>query len=272
MARESDWVDMEILVTVKAYPQPSHAYREAVCAAGVRLDTAEPELVRLYPVTFRDLDPERQFEKWEVIRVRVAKHSTDRRSESWRPDVDSIERLRRIPAGGHWAERREVVEPLLGPTMCELYQGRKGGGDGPSLGIVPVREILGLAVEEAEAWSPTQVALLSQRSLIGKEKRMLEKTPHTFFYRWLCPEPGCNGHRQSIADWELGQAYRRWERSGYDPVAAVRAKWGDEICGPDRELFLFVGDQHQRPGGFMVLGAFWPRCAPNRNQLELALS
>jgi hypothetical protein len=138
--------------------------------------------------------------------------------------------------------------------------------------MVAVEEMLSLAVEQADEWSPKQVALLSQPSLIGKKKAMLEKTPHTFFYKWLCPEPGCRGHRQSIVDWELGQAYRRWQGSGYDPVAAVSGKWGEEICAPERELFLFVGDQHQRPGGFMVLGTFWPRYAPDRNQLVLDFS
>lgn len=272
MARTSDWVEMELVVTVKAYPTVSQTYREAVCVAGIRVDTPEPEWIRLYPVTFRDLEPEQQFEKWEVIRLLAAKHSTDLRRETWRPDTDSITRVRKVAAGGHWPERRWLLEPLLGPTMCELHRGRKGGGDGPSLGFVPVEEMLSLIVEEAEDWSPEQIALLSQGSLIGKDKQLLEKPGHSFFYRWLCREPGCRGHRQSIVDWELGQAYRRWQRSGYDPVEAIRGKWGEEICAADRELFLFVGDQHQRPGRFMVLGAFWPRFAPDRNQLALTLS
>ncbi|MDX6582606.1 MAG: hypothetical protein QOI10_1790 [Solirubrobacterales bacterium] len=271
MARTSDWVEMDVVVTVKAYPQPSEAYREAVCVAGIRIDTPEPEWVRLYPVQFRDLPPAQRFRKWEIIRVRAAKHSTDRWLETWRPDVDSIERLRQIPAGGHWAERRALVEPLLGPTMCELYRGRKGGGEGPSLGLVPVAEMLSVTSEQADGWSAKQVALLSQSSLLGNSKRkLLEKPGHTFFYKWICPEPGCPGHRQSILDWEIGEAYRDWRNSG-DPVNAVRQKWGTEMCSSERELFLFVGDQHQRPGGFMVLGTFWPRRVPDRNQLTLAV-
>jgi hypothetical protein len=44
---------MRLLVTVKAYPQPSKRYGETVCVAGVRIDTDIPSWVRLYPVAYR---------------------------------------------------------------------------------------------------------------------------------------------------------------------------------------------------------------------------
>ena len=259
---------MEILVTVKAYPAVSMKYGEAVCVAGVRVDTPQPKWVRLFPVGFRDLPPEKQFHKWQVITLRAQKHSTDRRAESYRPDLESIRVGERIGAGGQWPERRRLVEPLLGPTMCELHRGRKGGGSGPSLGLVRPTRVVRVIPREAEPFSASQVSTLNQANLLTT-KMTLERPGHSFAYRWYCEEPGCSGHTQSIADWELGEAYRSWGRHGYDVIEAVEAKWLDFICAEHRETMFFVGDQHKRPGQFMVLGAFYPEYRPNAAQLTL---
>src|SRR5690348_15217833 len=39
MSATSEWVEMDVLVTVKAYPSISQTYGEAICVAGVRIDT-----------------------------------------------------------------------------------------------------------------------------------------------------------------------------------------------------------------------------------------
>jgi len=62
---------IDVLVLVKAYPQPSSKYTESVCVAGLRLDMQTPEWVRLYPVQFRLLSRERRFSKYDLIRLRV---------------------------------------------------------------------------------------------------------------------------------------------------------------------------------------------------------
>lgn len=254
----SDWVEMEVLVTVKAYPSISTKYSEAVCVAGVRLDTATPEWVRLFPVGFRDLEREHQFEKYDVIHLRARKHSTDTRQETWRPDVDSIEVLRHLPAGGTWPERRAIVERLVGPSMCALRRGRVRNGPGPSLGLVKPREVRGVRVADEKAWSAGQLGTVGQTNLLT-EKSELVKPAHAFFYDWVCEERGCNGHRQKIVDWELGQSYRSWKYIGAELINAVSTKWHGAMCAPDREPMFFVGDQHTRPGQFLVLGTFWPK-------------
>lgn len=271
MARTSEWVEMDLVVTVKAYPNVSQSHGEAVCVAGVRIDSPEPEWVRLFPVNYRDMPEENRFAKWDVIRVQVSKHSTDRRAESWRPNTDSVQRLGSIPAGGHWPARRQIVDPLIGPTMCELNRGREGGAPGPSRGLGRGEHVLKLDVSESDDWTPAQLLRLDQTSLLADKPR-LEKPGHRFAYQWLCAEPDCRGHNQGIVDWELGQAYRHWQRQGYDPLAEIPRKWLEEICADDRETFFFVGDQHRWPGLFLVLGAFWPRFAPDANQLQLAVA
>lgn len=270
-ATNGDWQQLRVLVTVKAYPSVSTKYGEAICVAGIRMDTPTPEWVRLFPVRYRELPAEQWFSKYEVITVTAQKHSSDKRVETWRPRQDSIARGDIVPAGGAWLERRRLVEPLLGPTMCELHRGRKGGQSGPSLGIVRPSRIRGIRVRLEDEWSLGQQSIVSQGNLMT-EKPQLVKPAHAFAYSYFCEEPGCKGHVQKIVDWELGEAYRSWHYSGQQLVDAISAKWLDQMCSDDREPLFFVGDQHTRPGQFLVLGTFYPRHRPVEAQLSLDLA
>lgn len=267
----TDWTWMEVLVTVKAYPTISSKYGEAVCVAGVRLDGPAPEWIRLFPVAFRDLEHVHQFRKYEVIRLRAQRHTTDTRRETWRPDVDSIEVLRHVPGGGAWRERRALVEPLVGPTMCQLNRGRRGGADGPSLGLVRPRIVHGVKARPETAWSPGQLGTAGQGNLLTA-KDDLVKPELAFSYHWRCEEPECKGHTQKIVDWELGESERSWGYTGRRLIDAVEARWVGDMCAPGREPLFFVGDQHTRAGQFLVLGTFWPARRPDENQLTLSLA
>lgn len=270
-AVSSDWVRLRVLVTVKAYPSISTKYGESICVAGIRLDTPTPEWVRLFPVRYRDLPFEQRFEKYETITVEAQKHSTDQRAETWRPNVDSIERGDVVRAGGAWVARRRLVAPLIGPTMCELHRGRKGGGAGPSLGLVRPARIRGIRVTAESDWSPGQLGTVGQGSLLTA-KTELVKPGHAFSYSYFCDEPGCKGHVQKIVDWELGETYRSWAFEGDTLIEAIKAKWLDEMCADTREPMFFVGDQHRYPGQFLVLGTFWPARRPDENQLSFDLA
>ncbi|WP_327066436.1 hypothetical protein [Kitasatospora sp. NBC_01302] len=63
----SGWERARILITVKTYPDVSHKYLETCCVAGIRLDTDQLRLVRLFPVPHRLLDEEKRFGKYSVV-------------------------------------------------------------------------------------------------------------------------------------------------------------------------------------------------------------
>jgi len=63
-----------VLITVKAYPNPSKKYGETVCCAGIDLQTNS--WIRLYPVTYRDLEYSKRFKKYDIIKVKCAKPPT----------------------------------------------------------------------------------------------------------------------------------------------------------------------------------------------------
>ena len=65
---------LRVRILVKAFPQHSEKYQETVCCAGV---TDDARLIRLYPITFRRLAAENQFNRYDLIEALLtkAKHS-----------------------------------------------------------------------------------------------------------------------------------------------------------------------------------------------------
>lgn len=250
--------EAEILVTVKAYPNISQKYGEVVCVAGVRVDVDPPRWVRLFPVHFRDLPKVQQFSKYDVIRLEVFPHSTDVRPETVKPNVESIEVVGHLDSGRGWADRKTLILPLADSSMCQIQESQKT--QGTSLGLFqPERVTEFVWDQQDEEWDPRKQSVLDQPSLLYPDKKGLIKIPFRFIYRYFC-EPGCRGHKQSILDWELSQAFIKWRRLyGLEScLERLRARWLDEICGPEQDTWFFVGNQVKRQRQFMVLGTFWP--------------
>jgi hypothetical protein len=268
---------IDFIPLVKAYPALSRTYGEVSCVAGVEMTVDGPRWIRLYPVPFRSLEDDKQFRKYQSVRVRAAAHSGDMRPETRRPDLDSIElRGDPIPSRNAWVLRRRFVEPLMVSSMCEIV--RRQRRDGTSLGVFRPRQVLDLKIEKAsvdEAKRQIAKAWSAQTSLLdglGSDERVnqiheLEQSPWTFKYRYECDEPGCRTHTQSIIDWEIAQFYRR-VRHFDDWRDRMKRRWIDEVCGADRDTAFFVGNMHQHPRSFLILGVWWPPQRPE--QLALA--
>jgi hypothetical protein len=268
---------IDFLPVVKAYPAVSKRYGEVACIAGVQfrdtgpLSRPEVEWIRLFPVPFRDLESDQQFAKYQPITVRVENHSSDSRPETRRPDRESIEVTgSTIPAKGDWLGRRPYIEPLMVSSMCEIQRCREDGRT--SLGIFRPAEILGLDIEsidvdkEKEELAKTMARREAQGSLLKggeiDEKAellgALDLIPYRFKLKYRCDDSKCQGHAQSIVDWEILQFYRH-VRQKPDWEEIVRRRVLDEVCGPDRDLALIVGNQHQHENAFLVLGFWWPK-------------
>ncbi|HEY4811859.1 MAG TPA: hypothetical protein VIH71_12460 [Solirubrobacteraceae bacterium] len=258
---------IDFIPLVKAYPALSRKYGEVSCVAGVEITAAEPHWIRLYPVPFRSLDDDQQFRKYQPVRLAVEAHRGDLRPETRRPDRDSIA-LRGGPVSSRnaWALRRRFVEPLMVSSMCEIT--RRQRNDGTSLGVFRPGRVLEFKIEKAsvnEAKRQIAKAWSAQTSLLdglGSDERTsqlreLEQVPWTFRYRYGCGEAGCRGHSQSIIDWEIAQFYRR-VRHFDDWQDRMSKRWLSEVCGADRDTAFFVGNMHQHPRSFLILGVWWP--------------
>jgi hypothetical protein len=262
---------VRVLVTVKAYPQPSRGYGETVCVAGVRVDR-EPEWIRLYPVTYRELEAADRFKKYQMVDLRVFP-SSDTRPESFKPNLESVQIGQEIDSdNGTWRRRWTYLESLAGATTtCEL-QALQAESPSPSLGLIKP-DVQDLVVEENDAFTADQqaiVELAASGDLFSEGRPVLQPAPYRVKYRYRCESEGCSGHEQSIIDWEVGEAGRSWQQlyPKSELPARLRSRFLDEMCGPDRDTYFFVGNQHRRPRGFMVLGVFWPLLG-NRPQPSL---
>jgi len=266
--------EIEFLPLVKAYPALSKTYGEVSCIAGVRTSGAgTPEWIRLYPVPFRALSNDQRFAKYQPMRVRVETHNGDRRPETRRPDRDSIEVTGNpIPSENAWQQRRRFVEPLMADSMCALL--RRQREDGTSLGVFRPKRVLDLVIEQAdvnEGKKQIARAWAAQGSLLDglepdertHQLQELELIPWSFKYRYECSDPDCNSHTQSIIDWEIAELYRRVHHRD-DWQDRLKARWINDLCAPNRDTAFFVGNQHQHPRSFLVLGVWWPEWRPEQ--------
>ena len=259
---------LELLITVKAYPNPSSSYGEAACIAGVTRDGA---FRRLYPMPFRKLEDDQQFQKYQWIRVSAQQAKSDPRPETLRPVPDSIEGISPVLSRDHaWASRWDIIKQIPTLPMCDIQDAQKQ--DGTSLGFFRPAEILDVEAEHEESheWTEAELAKLGQRDLfMTKENTLLEKVPVGFYYRYRCE--GCRNvepHRMKIIDWELAALWRRTRRT-YDEATTtslVRQRFLETMCAPDRDTHFFTGNMALHPGSFLILGVFWP---PKTAQMDL---
>jgi hypothetical protein len=248
---------MRVLITVKASPNPSASHGETVCVAGLRLDAGHESWVRLYPINFRFMDGDHAFHKYDVVTLDATPASEGRR-ESWKPRIDSIQTVGHIDG---WPKRMPHLQPFAQPTMCSINRSYRTG---PSLGLVRARLVQKLVITPHPGWSPDEQQKIdnyvAQAELfdMGRPKTALEAPRFKVAYRWKCLEPTCAGHEQGILDWELSAFQRRLPTDDDQARAQIQQRWFSQLCGPEKDVYFYVGNQAKRRNIFSVLGVVYP--------------
>jgi hypothetical protein len=108
--------------------------------------------------------------------------------------------------------------------------------------------------------------------LFNENKLRVEALSFKYQYWFLCTDPSCKGHRCSIIDWEAYELHRKMrEQWGEDKAFdKVRQRFVEDICGPDKETYFFVGNMMLHPRSFLVLGTFYPKISDSPTFFELA--
>jgi hypothetical protein len=254
-----------LLVTVKAYPVvDAESMQKAVCVAGISEEQPR-RWIRLFPLDFRGLGAAQKFKKYQLITLDLQKPRRDSRPESRIPIIDTIELGDTIGAdAGTWRQRLDFVEPIMDESMCAIQRAQDETGQ--SLGAFEPMDVSDLRLSEGKPWSPGQDGILDQESLLGGTKRpKLEPPPIRAKYIYRCADPKCGGHEQHLIDWELGQLYRNLRDKGEGEEARhakVRAKFLDELAGPEKRTIFLTGNMAKYPKSFLVLGLLWPKRTP----------
>lgn len=256
--------DIEVLVSVMAYPAISTQMGEVVCLAGFRVDKLwQPDWVRLFPFHVRQMPSDIRVHKWDIVRLKARSTSKDSRPESLAPDMDSLQIVGHLDTKRNWQDRRVLVDPHRGKTMRDLEGAHIESGK--TLGVVEPGDILDIEVKRRprseldEANQKAKEATLQGDLFSMDDREPLEPVPFDFHLLFRCPDE-VEPRRLKIIDWEINQAFRRNRRDGYtDPENRVREHWLDVVLGPKSDPALFVGNQKRFPEQWLLLGIFWPR-------------
>lgn len=248
----------QILITVKAYPNPSKTYGETVCCAGI--DVSNNQWIRLYPIPYRDLDNEKKFKKYSIIEVDCSTPSDDRRPESFHINTDTIKVREWFDTKDKWEKRKSIVLNLPVKSMCQAYKDAEEKD--LSLGLIRPEKISFECTKQALSDQKAREACYTQLSFFDKKKQAIEGIPYSFYYEFHCAvEINCPGHKLSIIDWEIGQAYRDWRYKYPNEkilLEKIAQRWVDIADTSRKDVYFYVGNMKRFRKTFMVLGVFYP--------------
>ncbi len=269
-----------ILILCKTYPSPSAKYTETSCVAGV---DESGSLVRIYPMPFRLVNDDLQFKKWQWIEARIEKATADRRPESHKIFIDTINcDAEPIPSGdAGWRVRRQWLAKVRRFTdFAAIEQNRLSHG--ASLALLKPARIVSLEIKKASSaeWTDDEreklLRLQSQGELFdaneeGRRLRLLRKIPFDFHYRYECEVNGeMMSYKHKLVDWEVGALY--WNvraKHGADWEVPFRRKLAEEL--PSKDLMFLMGNMHQYPHQWLIVSVIYPPKQPPEVENQLTL-
>jgi hypothetical protein len=234
-------ISEEIVILVKAVPQPSKKYGETVCCAGV---TRQGHWRRLYPIRYRHLGSG-GFARWQWVRCRTALRKSDARAESRRVAEDSIQPLAALQA----PERPRFLQPLIRGSVAQA------AAHGVSLTLLRPKESTFVwsrrSPSEVETERLAYREAARQRDLFDKELSEITPAPFTFRLRFRDAD---GSHDHQCEDWETEAAF--WKLSRKYEEAEVLRHLDQEYNArrPGRGMLLAMGNMAARPQTWLLLG------------------
>lgn len=272
----------KVLICVKTYPSLSEKYDELVCTAGL---TEDGQWVRIFPVPFRKLKYESQYEKWRWIELDLVRNTKDFRPESFRPkNIDKeIKILKKIDSK-HWDLRRKLVLNNVYTNLEELISKAKDKNGRTSLAILKPKEISDFVWTKCDReWPKKKMDAIIYRQAQGtlfniedtkRIFKVVKKLPYKFSYKFTTDDGKIRNIM--IEDWELGELYwkclKRANNNEEEACKKVREKYFDWMY-KKRDLYFFMGTTlaHHAKGTspFLIIGTFYPPPPPDAEQLDL---
>ena len=263
-----------ILIAVKTYPTLSDKYGELVCTAGFLEDGT---WIRIYPVPFRKLTLDDQYQKYDWVDIDIERNMSDFRLESYKPKslkngFTFIEHLD-TEKDKSWRRRKDIVLKNVYTNMTELIALAKDKTKYMSLAVLKPKEILGFKIKKVEReWDKNKLDQIKadeqQFNLFKnpqKPSEIINKLPYKFSYTFTSEDDV--ERTLMIEDWEIGALYWNCLKK-YDGLDAedkacedVKKRYFDDFA-KTKDLYLFLGTTREfhliAPNPFVIIGVFYP--------------
>lgn len=233
--------EYRVTIVIKALPQPSSKHGETVCCAGL---TAEGEWKRLYPVRFRHLSGDASFKRWDWVKFRCTRPTSDRRDESCKIFEDTI----RLEGNLRKESRGALLNRVLQPSIeAAAERGRSLAAIRPTNTRFSFRKKSAIEVQnETHAYA----VCARQTSLFDAELKALEPSPYEFSFAFS----DNRAHNFRCGDWEVHAMFYR-ERLRTSETQALQ--WLDQTFNqvyPAAGMIFAVGNMASRPQTWQLLG------------------
>jgi hypothetical protein len=233
----------EAIIIIKAAPQVGQRHGETVCCAGIDL---YGNWLRLYPVSFRMLDAEQKFGRWDHIKFKWRRPNDDLRPESRRVDQQSIE----ITGQLKLSERSQFLAKSIATSLVR----ERSAGRSLALLKAEIIEFKGIKRTDAEMQQEENrfAALRAQPDLFAKQVTQKKlPCPYGFKYRYRTDDGIREGTCQ---DWEIEATFFKWshlygEKKALDEKSRV---FGEEY--PRKGMLLAMGTHSLYPETWLING------------------
>jgi hypothetical protein len=231
----------EAIVVIKA-PQIGQRHGETVCCAGIDI---YGNWLRLYPVSFRHLESQQKFARWDRIRFDWRRPNDDPRPESLRVDQQSIEIVGSLKP----AQRERFLAKSIVTSLARERAASR------SLALLRP-EIIEFLVErlqqsEIDKDKARFEALRDQGDLFTKQATPYSPCPFQFKYRYRIEDGERFGTCQ---DWEIEATFFKWSHlyGSLKAVSEMERVFGQEY--PKKGMLLAMGTHSLYPDTWLING------------------
>ncbi len=236
--------ETDAIVIIKAAPQIGQKHGETVCCAGVDL---EGNWLRLYPVSFRTLQKNQKFKRWDRINFkwRLPK-AEDQRIESRRIDQQSLEIVGKLKN----SEKEAFLAPLIVTSLDKEREKNK------SLALLKAQDLQFFYEQKTEEEIQKQKVKFDELAkqtdmFIQKETNPIEPCPYKFKYKYKTDDGPREGTCQ---DWEIEATYYHHKRRDGEEKALqfIMKTFGEDY--PKKGMLLAMGTHSLHPNTWLING------------------
>lgn len=202
--------------------------------------------MRLYPISFRSLNQEQKFGRWNRVRFRWRLPTDDRRPESRRVEHQTIE----ITGSLKKQDREKLLSRLETATIEDVAE--KGG----SLALLRPQKprflIKKKPEEEIETERRAFQAYTNQPDLLGIRPSIpIKPCPYKFIYKY---EAAGKARTGTCQDWETDVTFFKWRSLYGEEKALIEMKkvFGEEY--PSEGMVFALGTHSRHPDTWLING------------------